>query len=157
MCSFFGSGEKIEAKIEEFVKKFEDRFADIEDKVYDQNISVKNKSFFQQDNDYEGNKEKFNALEDKIEELNEELSSQKKNYEQSIEELKQQIEYSNNQRKDLESTIQTLNMSMELILNEKEKFSKEQERSLNFESDIAELKQMAHQQSGLCPLIVLQP
>ena len=84
------------------------------------------------------------------------MSRQKKNYEQSIEELKQQIEYSNNQRKDLESTIQTLNMSMELILNEKEKFTKEQERSLNIESDIAELKQMAHQQSGLCPLIVLQ-
>ena len=33
MCSFFGAGEKLEAKIEELVKKFEDRFADIEDKV----------------------------------------------------------------------------------------------------------------------------
>ena len=35
MCSFFGAGEKIEAKIEDLVKKFEDRFADIEDKVCD--------------------------------------------------------------------------------------------------------------------------
>ena len=33
MCSFFGAGEKLEAKIEDLVKKFEDRFADIEDKV----------------------------------------------------------------------------------------------------------------------------
>ena len=36
MCSFFGAGEKIEAKIEDLVKKFEDRFADIEDKVCDE-------------------------------------------------------------------------------------------------------------------------
>ena len=34
MCSFFGAGEKLEAKIEELIKKFEDRFADIEDKVF---------------------------------------------------------------------------------------------------------------------------
>ena len=31
MCSFF-SGEKFDLKIDEFVKKFEDRLADIEDK-----------------------------------------------------------------------------------------------------------------------------
>ena len=41
MCSFFGAGEKIEAKIEELVKKFEDRFADIEDKVSDEFTSQK--------------------------------------------------------------------------------------------------------------------
>ena len=41
MCSFFGAGEKIEAKIEDLVKKFEDRFADIEDKVSDEFTSQK--------------------------------------------------------------------------------------------------------------------
>ena len=40
MCSFFGAGEKIEAKIEDLVKKFEDRFADIEDKVSDEFILI---------------------------------------------------------------------------------------------------------------------
>ena len=103
----------------------------------------------QQDNDYESNKEKFNLLEDKIEELNHDLSSQKEHYEKSIEELKSQIEASSNQRKELESTIRSMNEKLEILLKDKQQFSKDQERTLNIESDIAELKEMAHQQSGL--------
>ena len=103
----------------------------------------------QQDSDYEANKEKFNHLEDKIEELNQDLSTQKDHYEKCIEDLKCQIEASSNQRKDLESTIRSMNEKLEILWKDKQQFSKDQERTLNIESDIAELKEMAHQQSGL--------
>ena len=106
-------------------------------------------TIFQQDSDYESNKEKFNLLEDKIEELNHDLSSQKDYYEKSIEELKCQIEASSNQRKELESTIKSVNEKLEILLKDKQQFSKDQERTLNIESDISELMEMAHQQSGL--------
>lgn len=104
---------------------------------------------FQQDSDYEANKEKFNNLEDKIEELNQDLSTQKEYYEKCIENLKSQIDASSNQRKELESTIKSMNEKLEILLKDKQQFSKDQERTLNIESDIAELKEMAHQQSGL--------
>lgn len=104
---------------------------------------------FQQDSDYEANKEKFNNLEDKIEELNQDLSTQKEYYEKCIENLKSQIDASSNQRKELESSIKSMNEKLEILLKDKQQFSKDQERTLNIESDIAELKEMAHQQSGL--------
>ena len=103
----------------------------------------------QQDSDYEANKEKFNHLEDKIEELNQDLSTQKEHYEKCIEDLKCQIDASSNQKKELESTIKSMNEKLEILLKDKQQFSKDQERTLNIESDIAELKEMAHQQSGL--------
>ena len=103
----------------------------------------------QQDSDYEANKEKFNNLEDKIEELNQDLSTQKEYYEKCIENLKSQIDASSNQRKELESSIKSMNEKLEILLKDKQQFSKDQERTLNIESDIAELKEMAHQQSGL--------
>ena len=65
MCSLFGFNEKLEFKLEEIVKKFEDRLADIEDK---------------QDNDYENNKSKFDFLEDKIDSLNQLLEDQQKQH-----------------------------------------------------------------------------
>ena len=65
MCSLFGFNEKLEFKLEEIVKKFEDRLADIEDK---------------QDNDYENNKSKFDFLEDKIDSLNQLLEEQQKQH-----------------------------------------------------------------------------
>ena len=77
------------------------------------------------------------------------MSSQKEHYEKSIRELKSQIEASSNQRKELESTIKSMNEKIEILLKDKQQFSKDQERTLNIESDIAELKEMAHQQSGL--------
>ena len=103
----------------------------------------------QQDSDYEANKEKFNHLEDKIEELTQDLSSQKEHYEKCIEDLKCQIDASSNQRRELESLIKSMNEKLEMVMKDKQQFSKDQERTLNIESDIAELKQMAHQQSGL--------
>ena len=81
--------------------------------------------------------------------MNHDLSSQKEHYEKSIRELKSQIEASSNQRKELESTIKSMNEKIEILLKDKQQFSKDQERTLNIESDIAELKEMAHQQSGL--------
>ena len=42
-----------------------------------------------------------------------------------------------------------MNEKLEMVMKDKQQFSKDQERTLNIESDIAELKQMAHQQSGL--------
>ena len=77
------------------------------------------------------------------------MSTQKDYYEKSIEDLKGQIEASNNQRKELESTIKSMNEKLEILIKDKQQFSKDQERTLNIESDIAELKEMAHQQSGL--------
>ena len=77
------------------------------------------------------------------------MSTQKDYYENSIEDLKGQIEASNNQRKELESTIKSMNEKLEILIKDKQQFSKDQERTLNIESDIAELKEMAHQQSGL--------
>ena len=103
----------------------------------------------QQDSDYEANKEKFNHLEDRIEELTQDLSSQKEHYEKCIEDLKCQIDASSNQRTELESTIKSMTEKLEMVMKDKQQFSKDQERTLNIESDIAELKQMAHQQSGL--------
>ena len=77
------------------------------------------------------------------------MSTQKDHYEKSIEDLKCQIEASSNQRKDLESTIRSMNEKLEILWKDKQQFSKDQKRTLNIESDIAELKEMAHQQSGL--------
>ena len=103
----------------------------------------------QQDSDYEANKDKFNHLEDTIEELNQEMSSQKARYEKTIEELECQISASNNHRKELETIIKSMNEKIEILSKDKQQFTKDQERTLNIESDIAELKEMAHQQSGL--------
>ena len=76
MCSFFGLNEKFHVKIDEIVKKFEDRLADIEDK---------------QDSDYESNKSRFNEMEDKIDDLTNTISSQQQNYDRTIKDLQRKF------------------------------------------------------------------
>ena len=80
MCSLFGGNEKLEKKLEDFVKKMEDRMADIEDK---------------QDGDDENNKEKFTELEDQLEKLQVRMTDQQDRYEENMRELRHQLELAN--------------------------------------------------------------
>ena len=134
MCSFFGLNEKFDVKIDEIVKKFEDRLADIEDK---------------QDSDYESNKSRFNEMEDKIDDLTNTISIQQQNYDRTIKELQRTIETSSEKQKELEKTIDQLNSKILKISSDTEKLNKEKDKTPSLESEIEELKEKVHQQSGI--------
>ena len=133
MCSFFGLNEKIDVKIDEIVKKLEDRLADIEDK---------------QDSDYEANKSRFNEMEDKIEDLTNTISSQQQNYNQTIKEFQRTIEISNERQTELEKTIDELNSKIHQMSSDMEKLNQQKEMTSSMGADIDELKEKVHQQSG---------
>ena len=98
MCSLFGGKEKLEMKIEDFVRKFEDRMADIEDK---------------QDGDDENNKEKFTELEDKLEKLQVRMTDQQDRYEENIKELRHQLELANIKQNEFLQKIDHLEETLE--------------------------------------------
>ena len=120
-------------KIEDFVKKFEDRMADIEDK---------------QDGDDENNKEKFTELEDKLEKLQVRMTDQQDRYEENIKELRHQLELANIKQNEFLQKIDHLEETLEKSLQQQESFRAESSRTLNNDADINQLIEKIHQQSG---------
>ena len=132
MCSIFGINEKFDAKLEELVKKMEERLADMEDK---------------QDSDYESNRRKFSELEDKVEDLNLSLSDQQKRHEEHIGELRQQLELSNSKHKELQLRVDLLEQTLEASVQHKDNREEISGHS-NLAADIEVLREKVHQQSG---------
>ena len=133
MCSLFGGNEKLEIKMEDLVKKLEDRMADIEDK---------------QDGDEENNKEKFTELEDKLESLQVRMTEQQDRYEENIKELRHQLELANIKQNEFQQKIDHLEETLEKSLQQQESFRAESSRQLNNEADIEVLIEKIHTQSG---------
>ena len=134
MCSsFFGLGDKIDAKIDDFVRKFEDRLADIEDK---------------QDSDYESNKNKFANFEVKIDDLNNKLIEQEDRFKKEIESLRMIFNDSEKKHKEMQSSLENLNMLLKDLRSENKDLKSQNDRLASIESDIIELKEKTHQQSG---------
>ena len=133
MCSLFGGNEKLEIKMEDLVKKLEDRMADIEDK---------------QDGDDENNKEKFTELEDKLESLQLRMTDEQHRYEENIKELRHQLELANIKQNEFQQKIDHLEETLEKSLQQQESFRAESSRTLNNDADIEQLIEKIHQQSG---------
>ena len=114
--------------MEEIVKKMEERLADIEDK---------------QDSDYESNKGKFLELED----LHESLTSQQKNYEEDIRDLRHQLELSNIKQNELQRKIDHLEEAREISDQHEEK-REEGSGVSELVADIEVLREKVAQQSG---------
>ena len=123
----------MEMKMEDLVKKLEDRMADIEDK---------------QDGDEENNKEKFTELEDKLESLQVRMTDQQDRYEENIKELRHQLELANIKQNEFQQKIDHLEETLEKSLQQQESVRAESSRQLHTEADIEVLMEKIHQQSG---------
>ena len=123
----------MEQKLEDFVKKLEDRMADIEDK---------------QDGDDENNKEKFSELEDKLEKLQVRMTEQQDSYEENIRELRHQLEVATIKQNEFRQKIDLLEETLEKSLQQQESFRAESSRQLHNDADVEVLIEKIHQQSG---------
>ena len=123
----------MEMKIEELVKKLEDRMADIEDK---------------QDSDEDNNKERFTELEEKLENLQVRLADQQHSYEENIKELRHQLELANIKQNEFQQKIDHLEETLEKSVQQQERHRAESSRQLHTDADIEVLIEKIHQQSG---------
>ena len=133
MCSLFGGNEKLEIKMEDLVKKLEDRMADIEDK---------------QDGDEENNRERFTELEDKLESLQLRMTEEQHRYEENMKELRHQLELANIKQNEFQQKIDHLEETLEKSLQQQESFRAESSRQLHNDADIEVLIEKIDQQSG---------
>ena len=123
----------MQQKMEDFVKKFEERMADIEDK---------------QDGDDENNKDKFTELEDKLEKLQVRMTEQQDRYEENIRELRHQLEMANIKQNEFQQKIDLLEETLEKSLQQQESFRAESSGQLHKDAEVEVLIEKIQRQSG---------